>query len=122
MAPASAVASKGPHLSAVSLEPFPEPFEVSIASLHSTLWWEDWEAILAINDSFSWDFKYQKGKMKTDKKEARNACDFYGQRLQKPPVVKRAQGVWNQGMGNIYVKARLQQMVVFVTKMKNEDT
>lgn len=24
--------------------------------------------------------------------------------------------------GNIYVKAQLQQMVVFVTKMKNEDT
>lgn len=51
---------------------------------------EDWEAIIEINDSFSCDLKYQKGKMKKDK-EARNTCDFYGQRLQKSPVVERAQ-------------------------------
>lgn len=99
MTPASAVASKGypPVCGLIG----------AIWSLHCEsaqyIMIEDWEAIIVINDSFSWDFKYLKGKMKTDKKEARNTCDFYGQRLQKSPVVQRAQQCLKSGYGETFM-------------------
>lgn len=92
------------------LEWFDPCFSSSIWGLPTCLWClhcesaqhimvEDWAAIVVVDDGFSWDLKYQKGKEKKDKKEARSTCDFCGQRLQKSPVVERAQQRLKSGSG-----------------------